>query len=201
MADPAAVKLLLRNTRPTPLLLHVDRTESQPAPGQATYFCRGDTRYPAGVASAPAPGLLAAGGIDSTFVSWLVARDEDGGRRANAVATGLTDSWVRYCFAPANAPNDTTCVTISYRTENVSAAPQPAKYTFAEAYPNPAQEQVAFGYPGARAARLEICDLLGRQMSSHALPARAALRVDVSRWPRGVYVYHLAQEGRTLVIK
>lgn len=83
----------------------------------------------------------------------------------------------------------------------------PTEVELSQNYPNPfnPSTQIVYGVPSASNVRLEVFDMLGRQVAvlvnGDTMPAgRHTVRFDASRFASGVYVYRL-QVGEKVMTK
>ena len=119
---------------------------------------------------------------------------------AGVPSANFADQWAFYQSSTGSGPIEMKPFAFLGAT-GVVAEPLPADAPaagIAAHFPNPVAERLTVRLQGARAARLDVFDVLGRRVSTAydgLLAEGTTVAVDVSALPAGVYVLQLVAEG------
>ena len=121
--------------------------------GMSNYFCWGGYCYGANQDTSGSSLILQSGeGNTTSFTGYFDAFCEPG------------SATVEYCFYPIDAPNDKSCIMITYHGPATDVSEDQFDFTMYELFPNPAKEYIKINYTSRENTHLNIIDILGNKV-------------------------------------
>ena len=169
-----SASLTITNNSINTLDIHCEKVIIDTALGTQNYFCWGAECYGPSQYVSSSFNTLNPGESDNI----------DFGGYYNAFCLNAPAT-IRYCFYPVSAPNDRTCINITYNGNltNIGSL----KSSSFSIFPNPSNEIINISLPQDEIKEIIIFNAFGEKITQKNLIVESNLKVDLSDYSNGTY--------------
>ncbi len=181
----------IENTSANALDIGCERIELSVVSGSENNFCWGPLCYPSTTSISVLPETINPGDINTSFI----------GDYQPHHGTGITS--IDYKFFDTNNITDFITVNIQYDTQTLGIDNPNANTNFLNVASRPGNSLIAVSYnvAGSSKGQLKIYNVLGNHVKSLSLSNNGTMVISTSGMAKGVYVFCLEANGKTVATK
>ncbi len=197
--EDLSAKIAIENFSSQPVTVKATMKKLSGPAAHQPYMCFTNCYLP-GVVETPEHETIAPGEINSKFTGYLTSDPK------NDEAIGI--SVVRFCFVNVNDKSDSACSDVVYNVTKPTGLEEGLSVAGVKAspvYPSPSSDFIYINYTmplRVERVALEIYNTLGKTVRTETLdPMRQSIRIDVTNFKSGVYLYRILADGKKSAVK